>query len=159
MFSGKDVIAQAQSGTGKTATFSILILQRINQKDPSIQALVMAPTRELAQQVRPLLTAPNCLPVQIQKVMTALGDYMDVKVHACVGGTSTRADAQALESGVHVVVGTPGRVSDMIQRRALSTDKIIMFVLDEADEMLSRGFKDQIYEVFKCMPHAVQVCD
>ncbi|KAE9420885.1 hypothetical protein Angca_004002 [Angiostrongylus cantonensis] len=140
---GRDVIAQAQSGTGKTATFSISILQRIDENDPSVQALVMAPTRELAQ--------------QIQKVMCALGDYMNVKVLACIGGTSIRDDQRQLESGVHVVVGTPGRVNDMINRSVLQTNLIKMFVLDEADEMLSRGFKDQIYEVFKTLPQEVQV--
>ncbi|KHJ83614.1 putative eukaryotic initiation factor 4A-III [Oesophagostomum dentatum] len=103
----------------------------------------MAPTRELAQ--------------QIQKVMCALGDYMKVKVHACIGGTSIRDDQRKLEAGVHVVVGTPGRVNDMINRDILMTAYIKMFVLDEADEMLSRGFKDQIYEVFKTMPQDVQV--
>ncbi|XGW09200.1 hypothetical protein V3C99_011480 [Haemonchus contortus] len=140
---GRDVIAQAQSGTGKTATFSISILQRIDENEPSVQALVMAPTRELAQ--------------QIQKVMCALGDYMSIKVHACIGGTSIRDDQRKLESGVHVVVGTPGRVNDMINRSVLQTSRIKMFVLDEADEMLSRGFKDQIYEVFKTLPQEVQV--
>ncbi|KAK6047328.1 eukaryotic initiation factor 4A-III [Cooperia oncophora] len=140
---GRDVIAQAQSGTGKTATFSISILQRIDENEPSVQALVMAPTRELAQ--------------QIQKVMCALGDYMNIKVHACIGGTSIRDDQRKLESGVHVVVGTPGRVNDMINRNVLQTNRITMFVLDEADEMLSRGFKDQIYEVFKTLPQEVQV--
>ncbi|VDM67307.1 unnamed protein product [Strongylus vulgaris] len=142
-FAGRDVIAQAQSGTGKTATFSISILQRIDENEPSVQALVMAPTRELAQ--------------QIQKVMCALGDYMNIKVHACIGGTSIRDDQRKLESGVHVVVGTPGRVNDMINRNVLQTSRIKMFVLDEADEMLSRGFKDQIYEVFKTLPQEVQV--
>ncbi|KAK6736640.1 hypothetical protein RB195_019378 [Necator americanus] len=140
---GRDVIAQAQSGTGKTATFSISILQRIDENEPNVQALVMAPTRELAQ--------------QIQKVMCALGDYMEIKVHACIGGTSIRDDQRKLESGVHVVVGTPGRVNDMINRNVLQTNRIKMFVLDEADEMLSRGFKDQIYEVFKTLPQEVQV--
>lgn len=140
---GRDVIAQAQSGTGKTATFSISILQRIDENEPNVQALVMAPTRELAQ--------------QIQKVMCALGDYMNVKVLACIGGTSIRDDQRKLEAGVHVVVGTPGRVNDMISRSVLQTNRIKMFVLDEADEMLSRGFKDQIYEVFKTLPQEVQV--
>ena len=140
---GRDVIAQAQSGTGKTATFSISILQRIDETVPHLQALVMAPTRELAQ--------------QIQKVMISLGSYMNVKVHACIGGTSIRDDLRKLEDGVHVIVGTPGRVNDMINRGVLRTDGIKMFVLDEADEMLSRGFKDQIYEAFKTMPQEVQV--
>jgi len=140
---GRDVIAQAQSGTGKTATFSISVLQRIDEKAGHVQALVMAPTRELAQ--------------QIQIVMRALGDYLNINVYACIGGRNVRDDQRNLENGVQVVVGTPGRVSDLIQRRALRTEGILMFVLDEADEMLSRGFKDQIYDVFKSMPNSVQV--
>jgi translation initiation factor 4A len=140
---GHDVIAQAQSGTGKTATFSISILQSIDISIRKCQALVLSPTRELAQ--------------QIQKVVLALGDYMDCKCHACIGGTNVRDDMKILEAGVHVVVGTPGRVWDMINRRALNTENIKMFVLDEADEMLSRGFKDQIYEVFQLLPPQPQV--
>jgi translation initiation factor 4A len=140
---GHDVIAQAQSGTGKTATFSISILQSIDISIRKCQALVLSPTRELAQ--------------QIQKVVLALGDYMDCKCHACIGGTNVRDDMKILEAGVHVVVGTPGRVWDMINRRALNTENIKMFVLDEADEMLSRGFKDQNYEVFQLLPPQTQV--
>lgn len=127
---GLDVIQQAQSGTGKTATFCSGILQQLDYSVTECQALVLAPTRELAQ--------------QIEKVMRALGDYLGVKVHACVGGTSVREDQRILSSGVHVVVGTPGRVFDMLRRQSLRPDYIKMFVLDEADEMLSRGFKDQV---------------
>lgn len=84
--------------------------------------------------------------------MRALGDYLGVKVHACVGGTSVREDQRILSSGVHVVVGTPGRVFDMLRRQSLRPDNIRMFVLDEADEMLSRGFKDQVlYLYFLCV--------
>ncbi|XP_044592399.1 eukaryotic initiation factor 4A-I-like [Cotesia glomerata] len=140
---GHDVIAQAQSGTGKTATFSISILQQIDTSINECQALILAPTRELAQ--------------QIQKVVIALGDFMQAQCHACIGGTNVREDMRKLEQGVHVVVGTPGRVYDMISRRALRTNNIKMFVLDEADEMLSRGFKDQIHDVFKLLPTEVQV--
>lgn len=86
-----------------------------------------------------------------------MGDYMGVEIHACIGGQSVREDQMKLEQGVHVVVGTPGRVNDMISRRILQTHAIRMFVLDEADEMLSRGFKDQIYDVFKYLPAEVQV--
>ncbi|KAG9511182.1 Eukaryotic initiation factor 4A-II [Fragariocoptes setiger] len=140
---GLDVIAQAQSGTGKTATFSIAVLQGIDTSVNAVQALILAPTRELAQ--------------QITKVVLALGDYMGVICHACIGGTDVKSDESALNSGVHVIVGTPGRVYDMMHRNALKTDRIKMFVLDEADEMLSRGFKDQIYEVFKRLGNDVQV--
>lgn len=140
---GHDVIAQAQSGTGKTATFSISILQKLDPEVKGTQALILAPTRELAQ--------------QIQKVVIALGDYMNIECHACVGGTNVREDMAKLQEGVQVVVGTPGRVFDMINRRALRTDHIKIFCLDEADEMLSRGFKDQIYEVFQLLPQDTQV--
>lgn len=139
----RDVIAQAQSGTGKTATFAIGILQKIDHTRRECQALILAPTRELAQ--------------QIQGVVLALGDKLGISCHACVGGTNVREDMGILEAGVHVIVGTPGRVFDMINRRALSTAALRMFVLDEADEMLSRGFKDQIYEVFQLLPPSVQV--
>ena len=140
---GLDVIQQAQSGTGKTATFCAGILQSLNYELEECQALVLAPTRELAQ--------------QIEKVMRALGDYLQVKCHACVGGTSVREDQRILQSGVHVVVGTPGRVYDMLRRRALKPDSIKIFSLDEADEMLSRGFKDQIYDIFQLLPPKLQV--
>ncbi|GAY38506.1 hypothetical protein CUMW_037280, partial [Citrus unshiu] len=139
---GLDVIQQAQSGTGKTATFCSGILQQLDYGLVQCQALVLAPTRELAQ--------------QIEKVMRALGDYLGVKVHACVGGTSVREDQRILQAGVHVVVGTPGRVFDMLRRQSLRPDYIKMFVLDEADEMLSRGFKDQIYDIFQLLPAKVQ---
>jgi len=143
LIKGRDTIAQAQSGTGKTATFAIGCLQRVDPGLRDSQALLLAPTRELAQ--------------QIQKVVLALGVYMQVQCHACIGGTNVRDDMKKLESGQHVVVGTPGRVYDMINRRALRTDQMKIFVLDEADEMLSRGFKDQIYDVFKFLPSKVQV--
>merc|ERR1712142_62953 len=139
-------IAQAQSGTGKTATFSVATLEQIDITRKECQALILAPTRELAQ--------------QIQKVVLALGDYMGVLCHACIGGTNVREDKRILgggDGGVHVVVGTPGRVYDMINRRALDPRSIKMFVLDEADEMLSRGFKDQIYDVFRYMNEQIQV--
>jgi len=140
---GRDVIAQAQSGTGKTATFAVSILERLDVSKKACQALVLAPTRELAQ--------------QIQKVVLALGDYLDAQCHACIGGTNVRADIAKLEMGQQIVVGTPGRVMDMISRRALDPRDIHMFVLDEADEMLSRGFKDQIYDVFRKLPSNIQV--
>jgi ATP-dependent RNA helicase len=140
---GRDVIAQAQSGTGKTATFSIGILQRVDTKILDTQALILSPTRELAQ--------------QIQKVVLALGDYMNVLCHACIGGTSIGEDMKKLDHGQHVVSGTPGRVFDMIRRRNLRTRHIKMLVLDEADEMLDRGFKEQIYDVYRYLPPATQV--
>lgn len=140
---GYDTIAQAQSGTGKTATFSISILQKIDTTKNETQAIVLSPTRELAQQT--------------EKVIKALGSYMDLSVHVCVGGTSIKEDIKVFSKGVHVVIGTPGRIFDMINRKSLVTSSVSLFVLDEADEMLSIGFKDQIYEIFKCLPTEIQV--
>jgi translation initiation factor 4A len=145
VITGRDTIAQAQSGTGKTATFVISALQLINEDIRECQVLVLAPTRELAQ--------------QIHKVSICLGDYMtNVTSHACVGGTAVRDDIRVLQTGVQLVVGTPGRVNDMINRKSLKLDNLKLFCLDEADEMLSRGFKDQIYDVFQYLPSSVQVC-
>jgi len=144
ILAGNDTIAQAQSGTGKTATFSISALQTIDLKVKTTQALILAPTRELAQ--------------QIQKVVRALGDFQKVTSHACVGGTLVREDIRVLRDGVQIVVGTPGRVYDMINRGILQMTDVKLFVLDEADEMLSRGFKDQIYDIFQHLPSKVQVC-
>jgi ATP-dependent RNA helicase len=106
-------------------------------------ALVLSPTRELA--------------TQIQSVVMALGDYMNVQCHACIGGTNVGEDIRKLEHGQHVVSGTPGRVADMIRRRHLRTRHIKMLVLDEADELLNRGFREQIYDVYRYLPPATQV--
>jgi len=110
IISGRDVIAQAQSGTGKTATFSISTLQSIDTSIRETQALILSPTRELA--------------TQIQSVVLALGDYMNVQCHACIGGTSIGEDIKKLDYGQHVVSGTPGRVFDMIRRRNLRTRNV-----------------------------------
>lgn len=140
---GRDVLAQAQSGTGKTATFTISALQRINENEKATQALILAPTRELA--------------LQIKNVITAIGLYLKVTVHASIGGTSMSDDIEAFRSGVQIVVGTPGRVLDMIERRYFKTDKVKMSILDEADEMLSSGFKEQIYNIFRLLPETTQI--
>lgn len=144
IISGRDTIAQAQSGTGKTGTFSVSILQLIDTTILDTQALILSPTRELA--------------IQTNKVVKGLGAFMGVKTLACIGGTSINTDINILESGVHVVIGTPGRVYDMIRRGKLVTSKMRIMVLDEADEMLSKGFKDQIYEIFMALPETIQVC-
>uniref|UniRef100_A0A2K5JGC8 ATP-dependent RNA helicase n=1 Tax=Colobus angolensis palliatus TaxID=336983 RepID=A0A2K5JGC8_COLAP len=141
---GYDVIAQAQSGAGKMATFSISILQQIELDLKATQALVLAPTRELAQQT--------------QKGVMALGDYMGASCHACIRGTNVSAEVQKLQmEAPHIIVGTPGHVFDMLNRRYLSPKYIKLFVLDKADEMLSRGFKDQIYDIFQKLHSNTQV--
>ena len=178
ILSGRDSIVQAQSGTGKTGTFAISILQRLDVRLQQPQAIVLAPTRELATQSRdvrargrslaPLrhlhqshyphliwLPPPPSTPIQ---VIAEIGKHMAVRVHACIGGTAVSEDAAALRAGVHVVVGTPGRVHDMINRKHLKLDKLKMFVVDEADQMLDRGFKDQIYDIVDLgLPRDTQV--
>ena len=141
---GRDIIAQSQSGTGKTAVFCIGMLQVLNSATNETQMLALSPTRELAEQT--------------QKVCLALGDYMNVQCHTCIGGKSIGEDIRRLDYGVQIVSGTPGRVFDMIQRRSLQTRNLKMLVIDEADEMLNRGFKDQIYDIFKTLPPNVQAC-
>jgi len=144
MILGRDLVAQAQSGTGKTATFSIGLLQQLDLDLVQCQALILAPTRELAQ--------------QIKKEISDIGQHMNVKVLDCVGGTRVREDMNRLAEGVHVVVGTPGRVSDMIRRGNLIVQNIKVFVLDEADQMLDRGFKDQIHEILQALNESIQIC-
>ncbi|CAM9230134.1 unnamed protein product [Laminaria digitata] len=141
--SGRDVIAQSQSGTGKTAVFSMGILQMLDTSSSDTQALVLSPTRELAEQT--------------QKVVLALGDFMNVQCHACIGGRSIGEDIRRLDYGVQVVSGTPGRVFDMIRRRNLRTRNLKMLVIDEADEMLNKGFKEQIYDIYRYLPPSTQV--
>jgi len=142
---GRDVIAQAQSGSGKTGTFTIGILAGVpmNKSRPELSALVLAPTRELA--------------LQIHDVCENLSTYMNIKVHALVGGQSVKKDIQILRDGVHVVVGTPGRVMHMLNDGHLDVSTMRTFVLDEADEMLSRGFKEAVYDMFREVPSDVQV--
>lgn len=140
---GRDVIAQSQSGTGKTAVFSIGVLQSINTTSNETQALTLSPTRELAEQT--------------QKVLLALGDFMNIQCHSCIGGKSIGEDIRRLDYGVQVVSGTPGRVYDMIKRRNLRTRGIKMLVIDEADEMLNKGFKEQIYDIYRYLPPSTQV--
>jgi len=140
----RDIIAQAQSGTGKTACFGVGALQIINHELHSTQVLILAPTHELAS--------------QIKGVITDIGRFEKIKVQLLVGGTSVDGDRAKLdEDPPHIIVGTPGRVHDMIRRKYLKTDKIDLIILDEADEMLSAGFKDQIYKIFQYMHNDIQI--
>ncbi|KAJ6929588.1 eukaryotic initiation factor 4A-3 [Populus alba x Populus x berolinensis] len=140
---GRDVIAQAQSGTGKTSMIALTVCQLVDTASREVQALILSPTRELAEQT--------------ERVITVIGENINIQVHACIGGKSVGEDIRKLEHGVHVVSGTPGRVCDMIKRRSLRTRAIRVLVLDESDEMLSRGFKDQIYDVYRYLPPELQV--
>ncbi|EZG85643.1 DEAD box ATP-dependent RNA helicase [Gregarina niphandrodes] len=143
ILTGRDVIVQSQSGTGKTCVFCLGSLQCISVTKKNPQVIILSPTRELAE--------------QSQKVCLALGDYLNAQVHCCIGGKSVRDDVSALEAGVQIVSGTPGRVFHMISLRHLNCKDVKMLVLDEADEMLSRGFKTQVYEIYRHLPPDLQV--
>jgi translation initiation factor 4A len=145
-FDRKDMIAQAQSGTGKTGAFSVGVLQNIDTSVKKVQAIILAPTRELAK--------------QIHDVVSGLGVFTKtLKIQLLVGGTSTDQDVSALKNETpHVIVGCPGRVHDMIRRNHIRGSEVKMIVLDEADEMLSAGFKEQVYNIFNFLNSSVQVC-
>ena len=146
MMEGKDLLGQAQSGTGKTGTFSIGTLNRIDVDENTIQAIILSPTRELSQ--------------QSYNVIKSLGEYIEgLRVQLLVGGTSVYSDIELLTNKPpHIVVGCPGRTYDMIKRSHLVTKNLKVVVIDEADELLSSGFKDQIYYIFQYLPTSAQIC-
>jgi len=120
------------------------VLQLIDPKSTQCQALILAPTRELAQ--------------QIQRVIMCIGEYLKVVCYTCVGGTVVGEDKKRLkDGGVHVVVGTPGRVLDLITKKFINTSQLKIIVLDEADEMLGRGFVDQMKDIIQQLPPDIQV--
>lgn len=144
MLSGTDMIGQAQTGTGKTAAFGIPILERINTKDKSVQAMILCPTRELS--------------IQVAEEIARLGKYKKgVKVLPIYGGQPIDRQIRALKQGVQVVVGTPGRVIDHINRRTLKIGNVKIFVLDEADEMFDMGFREDIELVMGHLPEEKQM--
>ena len=143
---GRDVIAQAQSGTGKTATFTIGALQRVNIAEPTTQVLILSPTRELS--------------TQTSKVVSNLGSFMNgLKIQTLFGGSAVEEGSSFSNKNVpHIICGCTGRVYDMMRRGNISSKTIKLVILDEADEMLSSGFKDQVYNIFQYLGNDVQVC-
>lgn len=140
----KDLIAQAQSGTGKTGSFTISALQRVDTSENKTQILIMSPTRELSTQI---FTVLNDLGTNIS----------DLKTHLLVGGSSIDGDISALKKSPHIIVGCPGRIHDMIRRNKLKARDLEFMIIDEADEMLSSGFKEQVYNIFQFLKSDVQV--
>ena len=138
LLAGRDVVGQSQTGTGKTAAFSLPILERIDIKNPAVQSLNLTPTRELAQQV--------ALAIRSFSSDRRLG------VLTVYGGQAIDRQIQRLRQGVQIVVGTPGRVIDLLQRGDLKLDQVNWLVLDEADEMLSMGFIDDVETILKQVP-------
>jgi len=144
MVSGNDIIAQAQSGTGKTGTFSIGLLQSIDEKNNNCQVIVISPIRELAKQT--------------YNVINALGQYLDIKVSLCIGGTNVQQNINSIRTGSHIVVGTPGRIFHLLNENFIKTRYLISCIIDEADEMLSYGFQDQIRDIIQKIPPDTQIC-
>ncbi|MFN8534042.1 MAG: DEAD/DEAH box helicase [Dehalococcoidia bacterium] len=139
---GEDVVGRAKTGTGKTAAFGIPIAQKVDPRRPGVQALVLVPTRELARQVADDLTR--------------IGWYRNLKVLAVYGGDPIHKQIAALEKGVHIVVGTPGRVIDHLSRGTISFRDVSTVILDECDEMLDIGFADDIETILRRTPKARQ---
>lgn len=142
MITGQDVIGQAQTGTGKTAAFALPILQRLSTDRSNVQSLVLAPTRELA--------------LQVSKDIEAYGQFSNVKVLAVYGGAAYGPQISQLKRGVDIVVGTPGRLMDLMRRKVLDLSHVQTVVLDEADEMLSMGFIEDIESILSDTPDTRQ---
>tara|TARA_B110000211_G_scaffold129043_1_gene148234 strand:- start:173 stop:1336 length:1164 start_codon:yes stop_codon:yes gene_type:complete len=140
----RDIIAQAQSGTGKTASFLIGSMARVDKSLNEVQVIIICPNRELANQIKFNFDAFNT--------------YLELTSALIMGGTSVEDNFRQLDKGVQVVIGTPGRIYDMMRRYALKTNSLKCFVMDEADEMLSRGFKDQLCDIFRFVSSETQVC-
>jgi len=141
---GKDLIAQSQSGTGKTGSFTIGVLNKIDTSIKKTQYIVIAPTHELAN--------------QIYDVFINLSNYMDVSIVKVIGKTNMQQSRAELQKDPQIVIATPGRLLDMINRKYLFTDSIKTLVLDEADEILSQGFMETIYNIIQTVPKTTQIC-
>lgn len=139
---GRDVLGQAQTGTGKTAAFGLPTIEKIDASNPAIQALVIAPTRELA--------------VQGQEELFRFGKSKGLKVRTVFGGSSIEKQIKGLKAGAHIVVGTPGRLVDLIKRKAIKLDQLETLILDEADEMLNMGFLEDIHFIIEKTPEVRQ---
>ena len=145
MTEGRDIIAQAQSGTGKTGAFTVGALTRVNINENSNQVMVISPTHELAQQTSNVFYS-------LSHMMTG------IRIKTIIGGSSIDTDANEMrDNPPHILVGCPGRIYDMIRRRHINANKLKLVILDEADEMLSAGFKEQIYNIFQHLNKNVQI--
>lgn len=143
---GCDCISQSQSGTGKTGTFTIGALQRVDIKKGVHQILILSPTRELSY--------------QIYSVISTLAKFTDINIETCIGGENTNECNHKLNNPnkpIHIIVGTPGRITDFLKRSYINKKNLTTLILDEADECLSNGFKEQLYNIFQLIPEEIQV--
>ncbi len=140
---GKDIVGQAQTGTGKTAAFGIPLLQKINPKEKYLQAVVLCPTRELA--------------IQVAEEIRKLANFLHgIKILPVYGGQEISKQIRSLKAGVHIIIGTPGRVMDHMRRKTIKFDGVNTMVLDEADEMLNMGFREDIETILEQIPEERQ---
>lgn len=144
IISGKNIIAQAQSEKGKFEALAICILQLIDKSLNQCQALILTPTREFAQTVK--------------RYLLEIGQYLDLGCYACIGGVLSKEDKMIIEKGCQIIVGTPLRIYNLISGNYLNTGYLKVFVLDDADEIFSRGFKDHIQDLLKLLPRNLQFC-
>ena len=144
ILTGRDCIIQAQSGTGKTATYLLSGLNMIDVKKKVCQVLIVSPTRELGN--------------QIYSVLKHLSKYSDINMASCIGGTSIKQSISNIKKGAQVIVGTAGRIYHMMEEKILNIDNLKVLILDEADDILLMGFKEKIYSIFKELPEEVQIC-
>ena len=141
---GKDIIAQSQSGTGKTGAFTIGVLNNIDIEEKSVQSIIISPTHELAEQT--------------YEVITNLSSYMKgINIKKVIGKTNINESRRELETDPQILIATPGRLLDMINRKYVFTDSIKMLIFDEADEILSRGFMETIYQIIRYLPPNAQI--
>jgi translation initiation factor 4A len=140
---GKDLIAQSQSGTGKTGAFTISMLQKIDETLKCIQGIIMVPTRELS--------------IQIKSVIDELARYMNINIVLCIGGTSVNDNINDIKKS-HIIVGTPGRINDMIERKAFNPKKVTLFCMDEADELLTKEFINKTRKIIVKLNQNTQIC-
>lgn len=142
LLEGKDIIGQAQTGTGKTLAFGSVLLSQITQKEKYVQALILSPTRELA--------------LQIHEELKRIGKYTNLSIVSVFGGSDIERQIRDLKKGCCIVVGTPGRVQDLMRRKVLKINQINHMVLDEADEMLNMGFVEDIENILATTPENKQ---
>ena len=141
---GTDLIAQAQSGTGKTGAFCIGALEKIDNKINNVQVVILSPTKELARQTF--------------NVFNALGEYLNIKTLLLVGGINIEQSKKDLKKGIHAIIGTPGRVLHMLRDKIIDNKNMKLLIIDEADELLSIGFEEQLKSIIETFKTKLQIC-
>jgi len=143
---GKNIIIQSDSGTGKTTSIIITAINKINHTtEDYCQIIILTPNRESA--------------LNNNLLINQIGEFIGVKSHACIGGEPIRNDLEIIKQGVHIMIGTPGRIMDLLTRNIINKDKIKMCIIDEADTVLNNGYKDRLLEILNYgLSHNIQLC-